>query len=247
MRIAVVSDVHSNLRALEAVLAAIGTADACWHLGDAVGYGPDPDAVVARLRGVDAVSVRGNHDDAVAGGECVRWFVSDARAAAEWTRSVISPQTRAWLEALPLQVVTETPAGSFTLVHGSPRDPLREYVYSRAVAREILGDVATEHCLVGHTHVPLHFQTIGRRGAALEEWQVDLSRPAHLDEGRAILNPGGVGQPRDHDPRAAYMIIDTDTRRAAWHRVEYDVKGTQRAMLEAGLPPALAGRLAFGL
>ena len=175
MRIAVISDVHSNLRALEAVLAAIDTVDACWHLGDAVGYGPDPDAVVARLRGLGAVSVRGNHDDAVAGGECVRWFVSDARAAAEWTRSVISPQTRAWLEALPLQVVTETPAGSFTLVHGSPRDPLREYVYSRAVAREILGDVATEHCLVGHTHVPLHFQTIGagpqprRRAARAQE------------------------------------------------------------------------------
>jgi predicted phosphodiesterase len=246
MRIAVISDVHSNLRALEAVLADIGPADAYWHLGDAVGYGPDPDAVVERLRGLGVVSVRGNHDDAVAGGECIRWFVADAREAAEWSRARISDTTRAWLAALPLQLTQETPAGSFTLVHGSPREPLLEYVYSRAVAREILPEVKTRHCLVGHSHIPLHFQAIGQRDSALEEWQVDLRHPARLDEGRSILNPGGVGQPRDGDPRAAYMIIDTGLGEAAWRRVDYDIEGTQRAMHDAGLPPALAFRLSLG-
>jgi predicted phosphodiesterase len=246
MRIAVISDVHSNLRALEAVLADAGVVDAIWHLGDAVGYGPDPEAVVARLRGLGALSVRGNHDDAVAGGDCIRWFVADARVAAEWSRDHISPETRAYLSALPLQLVQETPAGSFTLVHGSPRDPLREYVYSRAVAREILPDVETRHCLIGHSHIPLHFQALGGRDPSLEEWQVDLDHPAQLAQGRAVLNPGGVGQPRDGDPRASYMILDTGLGEAAWRRVEYDVEGTQRAMLEAGLPPALAGRLSFG-
>jgi predicted phosphodiesterase len=246
MRIAVISDVHSNLRALEAVLADAGAVDAIWHLGDAVGYGPDPDAVVARLRGLGALSVRGNHDDAVAGGECIRWFVADARAAAEWSRAQISPETRAYLEALPLKLEQETPAGSFTLVHGSPRDPLREYSHSRAAALEILADIETRHCLIGHSHVPLHFQAIGQQDSSLEEWQVDPGRPARLAEGRAVLNPGGVGQPRDGDPRASYMILDTGLGEAAWRRVEYDIEGTQRAMLEAGLPPALAGRLSFG-
>jgi predicted phosphodiesterase len=246
MRIAVLSDVHSNLRALEAVLADIGAADAFWHLGDAVGYGPDPDAVVARLRDLGAISVRGNHDDAVAGGECIRWFVADSRAAVEWSRARVSPDTLAYLAALPPQLVLETPAGSFTLVHGSPRDPLREYVYSRAVAREVAVDLRTRHCFIGHSHIPLHFQEMRGRDPSMEEWQVTLGRPIELGEGRAILNPGGVGQPRDGDPRAAYMILDTDLGEAVWQRVEYDVEGTQRAMLEAGLPPALAYRLSLG-
>jgi predicted phosphodiesterase len=246
MRIAVLSDIHSNLRALEAVLADLGSVDAIWHLGDVVGYGPDPDAVVARLRGAGAVSVRGNHDDAVAGGDCIRWFVADARAAAEWSRERISPETRAYLAALPPQLVVDTPAGSFTLVHGSPRDPLREYVYSREVAREIAAELRTRHCLIGHSHVPLHFQELSGRDPRMEEWQIAVGRPVSLAEGRTILNPGGVGQPRDGDPRAAYMIIDADRAEAVWRRVEYDVEGTRRAMLEAGLPPALAFRLGIG-
>ncbi len=246
MRIAVLSDVHSNLRALEAVLADAGTVDAIWHLGDTVGYGPDPDAVVARLRGLGALSVRGNHDDAVAGGDCLRWFTADARAAAEWSRDHIVPETRAYLESLPLTLVRETPAGSFTLVHGSPRDPLREYAYSRAAALEILAEIETQHCLIGHSHVPIHFQQVGQLDSSLEEWQVDPGRPARLGEGRAVLNPGSVGQPRDGDPRASYVIIDTGLGEAAWHRVEYDIKGTQRAMIEVGLPQALAARLSFG-
>jgi predicted phosphodiesterase len=245
MRIAVISDVHSNLRALEAVLAALGPVDAIWHLGDAVGYGPDPDAVVARLRGAGALSVKGNHDDAVASGALLEWFNQDARDAVTWTQGRISAETRAYLANLPLVLEEQTPAGSFTLVHGSPRHPTTEYVYSRAVAREVAPELRTEHCLVGHTHIPLLFQAVGR--GRLEEWSVDPGRPVHLREGRTIINPGGVGQPRDGDPRAAYMVIDTDTAEAVLRRVAYDVEGTQRAMLEAGLPPALASRLSFGL
>ena len=246
MRVAVISDVHSNLRALEAVLAEIGAVDAVWNLGDAVGYGPDPDAVVARLRGLGAVSVRGNHDDAVAGGDCIEWFVEDGRAAAEWARAHISPETLAYLAGLPPLHVEETPAGSFTLVHGSPRRPISEYVYSRAVAVEVMAGLQTRHCLVGHTHIPLCFMAGRWLRPLVEELAVVPGRALGIGRGRAILNPGGVGQPRDGDPRAAYMIIDTETAEAVWHRVDYDIEGTQRAMLEAGLPTSLAERLSFG-
>ena len=131
MRILVVSDVHANIRALDAVLGAAGRVDATWHLGDVVGYGPDPDAVVARLRDIGAVGVRGNHDAAALGGDEIELFNTDARRAMEWTKSVIGPETRAWLGTLP-QRRTE---GDFTLVHGSPRDPTWEYITSAQVAR----------------------------------------------------------------------------------------------------------------
>ena len=122
MRIAVLSDIHSNLVALDAVLAHAGTVDAIWHLGDVVGYGPDPDGVVARLIGVGAVGVRGNHDAAALGGREIDWFNPEARAAAEWTRDTIDGTTRAWLSALPERHAIDR----MTLVHGSPRDPIRE-------------------------------------------------------------------------------------------------------------------------
>jgi predicted phosphodiesterase len=239
VRIAVVSDIHSNLVALDAVLAKIGAVDAIWHLGDVVGYGPEPDAVVDRLTGLGAVGVRGNHDAAAAGGNEIDWFNPDARAAMEWTRTAISETTRAWLAALPLRRMES----DFTLVHGSPRDPIWEYVTSAALARAGLSAISTEHGLHGHTHVPIAFTMVDGRMRTL------VPRPGNtvaLGEGRTLLNPGSVGQPRDHDPRASYLVLDVAAGTATWGRVAYDFEAVGAAMRAAGLPTRLADRLRVG-
>ena len=239
MRVAVLSDIHSNLIALDAVLAHAGSFDAVWHLGDIVGYGPEPDAVVARLVEVDAMGVRGNHDAAALGGPEIAWFNSDARAAAEWTRDTIAPTTRAWLEAQPLRREVDT----MTLVHGSPRDPLREYIASLGSAVANLAELTTTYGLHGHTHVPIAFID---DGADLDVLEPDDGTTIVLDERPTLLNPGSVGQPRDGDPRAAYLILDTDALTVTWHRVGYDIATVQAAIRAAGLPRRLADRLAIG-
>jgi diadenosine tetraphosphatase ApaH/serine/threonine PP2A family protein phosphatase len=240
MRIAVVSDIHANLVALDAVLEAIGAADAVWHLGDIVGYGPDPDRVVERLVGIGAVGVRGNHDAAACGGPEIDWFNPEARAAMEWTRRVISGATRSWLASLPDRLVD----GPFTLVHGSPRDPIWEYVTSIPVARANLESLATPVGLHGHTHIPVVFRD---RDGRIEAATPGDGSSVALDGERVLLNPGSVGQPRDGDPRASYAIIDTDAGRFTWHRVEYEIEAVQVAMRAAGLPERLASRLGFGI
>jgi predicted phosphodiesterase len=241
MLVAVLSDIHSNLRALEAVLGSLGTVDAVWHLGDVVGYGPEPDAVVARLLETGAVGVKGNHDDAVCGGKSIEGFNEDARTAAEWTRARIAATTLAYLEGLP---ETITPGGAdFTLVHGSPREPIWEYLTAALAARENMSFFETRYCLVGHTHVPLVFR---ERRDHVETLVPDPESRLALDERRAILNPGSVGQPRDGDPTASYLILDTTAGHATWQRVGYDISATQTAMLAAGLPPRLARRLSSG-
>ncbi len=242
MRVAVLSDIHSNLEALKAVLGSIGTVDAVWHLGDVVGYGPDPDGVVQRLRDVGATGVRGNHDDLVCGRLSVEDFNPDAGMAAEWTRAVIGEQTRAYLEALPLLLVPDDSA--FTLAHGSPRDPIWEYVDSPRVAQESLAAIETLHCLVGHTHVPLAFQE--RRRGGISGTVVGPESVLYLDDRRAVLNPGSVGQPRDGRPEASFMILDTAACSVTWRRAAYDVVATQVAMVAAGLPPRLVRRLNCG-
>lgn len=242
MRVAVLSDIHSNLQALDAVLGAMGTVDAIWHLGDIVGYGPEPDGVVQRLRDVAAVGVRGNHDDAACGGVSIENFNVDARIAAEWTRARIGAETRAYLNALPESLVPD--GSSFTLVHGTPRNPIWEYLDSPWAAEDSLDAIGTPHCLVGHTHVPIVFRQ-RRRGGMAATVVLPESR-LQLDAGRAILNPGSVGQPRDGNPSASYLILDTGAGFATWQRVAYDIEATQAAMLTAGLPPRLARRLSFG-
>ncbi len=239
MRIAVLSDIHSNIVALDAVLQHAGAVDAVWHLGDVVGYGPDPDAVVGRLIERNATGVRGNHDAAAIGGREIDWFNEDARAAAEWTRDTISTGTRAWLAALP-ERRTEA---DVSLVHGSPRDPLREYITDARVAGDNLALLETPHGLHGHTHVPVAWVATADRvglvrtvdGTALE-----------LGDDRTLLNPGSVGQPRDGDPRAGYLILDLELGRVSWHRVAYDVGRVQAAMRAAALPARLVARLAIG-
>jgi diadenosine tetraphosphatase ApaH/serine/threonine PP2A family protein phosphatase len=204
-----------------------------------VGYGPEPDAVVDRLRVAGATGVCGNHDRAALGGEEIEWFNPDARAAIEWTRDRIGPTTREWLGALP-ERLEEDP---FTLVHGSPRDPTWEYIIDRDVAAQNLDAFETAHCLFGHTHLPVAFRR------AVGGMQMVIPRDGgilDLDDRRTFLNPGSVGQPRDGIPLAAWLLLDTDGPTASWHRTEYDVAATQAAMRTVGLPARLIARLAVG-
>ena len=247
MRVAVVSDVHSNLAALEAVLAALGSVDGIWHLGDIVGYGPEPQAVVDRLREAGAIGVRGNHDDAAGGGVSIEFFNPDGYRAMQWTRTRIDARTRLYLAGLPESFVPE--GSDFTLVHGSPSDPIWEYLDSPAAAEGNLSAFQTRYCLVGHTHVPRVFREARERSGPprAESFRVGRESRLKLDDRRLIVNPGSVGQPRDGDPRASYMLIDMDAALVTWHRVEYDLGATQEAILAAGLPPDLARRLSFGM
>jgi len=240
MRVALLSDIHSNLVALDAVLAAAGPVDAIWHLGDVVGYGPDPDGVVRRLIEVGAVGVRGNHDAAAAGGDEIEWFNPDARRAMEWTRDSISDATVAWLRVLPERLTVE----GCELVHGSPREPIWEYVTSVPAARANLAVLASPTGLNGHTHIPVAFIE--------DDGRIDVVGPGHGSElelrgRRALLNPGSVGQPRDGDPEASYAILDPAEGRISWHRVAYDIAAVQEAMRTAGLPGGLSARLSLGL
>jgi diadenosine tetraphosphatase ApaH/serine/threonine PP2A family protein phosphatase len=241
MRIAVISDIHSNLNALEAVLGEVGAVDAVWHLGDTVGYGPQPQAVVDRLRAAGAIGVRGNHDDAGGGGASIELFNPDGHRAMEWTRTQIDESTRLYLAGLPERRVPE--GSSFTLVHGSPSDPIWEYLDSPEAAQANLAAFETPYCLVGHTHVPLVFRESRGR---MKKIVVDQEGRLALDGRRMILNPGSVGQPRDGDPRSSFLLIDTNVGHVTWHRVEYDIAATQAAIMAAGLPPHLARRLSSG-
>ena len=239
MRIGIVSDVHSNLPALEAVLGALGDVDALWHLGDVVGYGPHPDEVVARLAERGAIGVMGNHDAAALGGAEVEYFNTAAQQAIAWTQRRMSAVTRAWLAELP----ERREEGGATLVHGSPREPIWEYVWSSSIADLNFDAFATSWCLHGHTHVPVAW-VLGRRGP-------ELRRPApgetvRLDEGRLLVNPGSVGQPRDGDPRASALILDSELGTLTWLRVPYAIAEVQAAIKAAGLPRSLGDRLDRG-
>ncbi len=239
MRIAVLSDIHSNLIALDAVIASFDRVDAVWHLGDVVGYGPDPDGVIDRLREIDAIGVRGNHDAAASGGAEIDWFNPVARTAMEWTRGAISAASRAWLSELPIRRVD----GAFTLVHGSPRDPTWEYLNSTEIARLSFDALETRHGLNGHTHRPIAFVQTEH---GIDARRPDPATPLALGDGRALLNPGSVGQPRDGLPEASYLILDPEVGECTWHRVAYDIGRVQAAMRDCGLPSALIERLGVG-
>jgi predicted phosphodiesterase len=240
VRVAVLSDIHANLAALDAVIASFGSVDAVWHLGDVVGYGPEPDGVVERLAGIGAVGVRGNHDAAAVGGDEIEWFNPDARAAMEWTRRQIAGATRAWLTALPVRHTD----GQFGLVHGSPREPLWEYIVSVPVARANLAALTTEFGLYGHTHLPMVY---AERDGGVEQIEPADGSSFALGGGGALINPGSVGQPRDGIVTASYLVLDTDAGRCTWRRTPYDIEAVQAAMRADGLPGRLVERLAYGL
>jgi diadenosine tetraphosphatase ApaH/serine/threonine PP2A family protein phosphatase len=240
MRVAVLSDIHANLAALDAVLAVMPSVDGVWQLGDVVGYGPDPDEVVARLRDIGAKGVRGNHDAAALGGLEMESFNVDARRAMEWTRGVITDATRAWLGSLPELLELE----GFTLVHGSPRDPVWEYVITTPVARAAIAAMPTAFGLNGHTHVPVAYLDEDGR---LETMSPGSGSRITVEGRRALLNPGSVGQPRDGIPAASWLLLDTDEHAATWQRTAYDVAAVQARMAGLGLPGRLVERLAYGL
>jgi predicted phosphodiesterase len=242
LRVAVLSDVHGNLHALEAVLAAVDAAsvDELWCLGDLVGYGPRPNECVALLRERAAVCLAGNHDLVVLGKIGLEVFAGEAAAAAAWTRRSLDDDARAFLDGLR----PEGRARGVALYHGSARDPVWEYVLSAEAARATLARTEAALALVGHSHVALELSEgdDGVRGAA-----APAGTTLELEGPRRVLNPGSVGQPRDGDPRAAWLEIDEGARRATFRRTEYPVERTQAEMRDAGLPEALAARLAAGV
>lgn len=246
MRIAVLSDVHSNLEALEAVLRACEEhrAGATYVLGDLVGYGADPNAVVDRLAGLPAAHlIAGNHDLAATDRFPLDWFNAAAAAAVRWTTERLTASARRLLEGLEPRERT----GTALLVHGSPVEPATEYLmpWEEGGAARSFDHEEFALCFFGHTHVPTAFVRDRRgriRAGALQDGAVVEAQP----EGRLMVNPGSVGQPRDGDPRASFLMYDTEDRRAAVHRVAYPVEEAQEKIRSAGLPAALADRLAAG-
>lgn len=244
MRIVVVSDIHSNLVALETVLAAAGSYDALWCLGDTIGYGPRPNECVALMRQHATIAITGNHDLACLGKIDLSDFNPDARKANEWNGEQLDADHRSWLEGLaPAADVDER----FTLAHGSPREPVWEYLLSPEQATANFALFPHAICLIGHSHVQLGFR-LRPQAERAERFLPDRSRTVELDgETRFFINPGSVGQPRDQDPRAAYAVIDTDAGTVRFNRVEYEIVKTQRQMSQVGLPSALIRRLEYGL
>jgi diadenosine tetraphosphatase ApaH/serine/threonine PP2A family protein phosphatase len=241
MRIAVISDVHANEHALTAVLANVDDAapDAVWCLGDVVGYGPAPNRCCEVVAERAHLCLVGNHDLVVLGKLGIEEFNGDAAAAAHWTRTELDDRSRAFLSGLD-STARENGAELF---HASPRDPVWEYVLSAETAYVSLLATTAPIVLVGHSHVAL---AIGLEDDELRGGLAPAGTDVQLD-GRWLLNPGSVGQPRDGDPRAAWLLLDTEARTASFHRIAYDVERTQADMQAKGLPHALAERLAHGV
>jgi predicted phosphodiesterase len=242
MKVAIVSDIHGNRHAFEAVLEAVAASDAdeLWCLGDLVGYGGDPDACVALAGAHAAVCLAGNHDLAVLGELPLADFSRGASLSVQWTREVISPDSLSYLAGLRPQG-EEGPVG---LYHASPRDPVWEYVLSTLLAELCLDHQRHRVCLVGHSHVALSFARLegelASGGTRRDGTELDLSG------GEWLLNPGSVGQPRDGDPRAAWLELDLEGWTASYRRTPYDIPGAAAAIRAARLPDSLAERLEYG-
>jgi diadenosine tetraphosphatase ApaH/serine/threonine PP2A family protein phosphatase len=242
LRVAVISDIHGNLYALEAVLGALEREqpDAIWSLGDVVGYGPRPNACCRLVAERAGIGLAGNHDLGVLGVIDLDEFSFDAAFSARWTRSVLTDEARAYLEGLP----SEAKRDGAELFHGSPADPVWDYVLSAEGAFEAIRLTKAPVVLVGHSHAAL---AIGFDGSNLQGGLAPEGTELDLAGRRWLLNPGSVGQPRDGDPRAAYLLLDFEGRRAAFRRVPYPVERTQAEIRERKLPEALAERLAHGV
>lgn len=241
-KVLVISDVHANLTALEAVIIDAGKVDEVWCLGDVVGYGPQPNECIERIRALPKLTcMMGNHDFAAAGDDAMEVFNSDARKALLWQREELTEENKAFLHDL---ATTVTVRGEVSLAHGSPRDPIWEYVMNTLTARLNLSFFETPWCFIGHSH----FQAVFQYDAKKEDMTIEVPRLAEEYKltDRAIINPGSVGQPRDRDPRSAYGIFHPGKNTWEPRRVEYDIKEVQKRILDAGLPPRHAERLAGG-
>ncbi|HWK29514.1 MAG TPA: metallophosphoesterase family protein [Solirubrobacter sp.] len=242
MQVAICTDIHGNRHAFEAVIAAAEAAGAeeLWCLGDLVGYGAEPDACVALAAAHCTICLAGNHDLAVVGTLSLEDFSRGAALAARWTQEVISPDTREFLLGLE-------PAGEaygIGLFHASPRDPVWEYVLSGLTAELCFDATDFRVSFIGHSHVALSFHRPEGEPAtgSTQREGVELD----LSEGEWLVNPGSTGQPRDGDPRAAWLLLDTERKRAVYQRTEYDIAGAQAAIRAARLPDSLAERLQYG-
>jgi predicted phosphodiesterase len=241
VKIAVVSDIHANWHALDAVFADLEQQrpDELWCLGDLVGYGPQPNRCTNEIAARADFCLAGNHDLGVIGTLDLAEFSSDAATVARWTVGQLDGEARGFLESLSPKGERE----AVEMFHGSPRDPVWEYVLSEPAVRGALAATSSDVVLVGHSHIPIALRLADDKvagGLAHGGSELDLAGA------RWLLNPGAVGQPRDGDPRAAYLLLDLDARHAHFRRVPYDVAATQAEIREQGLPESLAQRLAGG-
>jgi len=230
LRIAVLSDIHSNLDALDAVMRDLPTVDNIFCLGDLVGYGPQPNEVIAELQRVQPIVVLlGNHDSSILTGDTAG-LAAHAELAVKWTRKVIGKAELQYLSSLEPSGRLELSEIAIALFHGSPRDPISDYVYPnspKSMFEDLLGKAGADVVMLGHTHMPMQY----------------------LSTGKLLANPGSVGQPRDGDPRASYAILTLSgsLRSFEIRRVEYDVEAVAEKITESGLPGYLADRLYVGL
>ena len=243
MRILVISDIHANDTAFEAVLKhSEGQWDFVWCLGDVVGYGPDPNECVERLKALPQLCLAGNHDWAALNRLDIKTFNPDARRAAEWTQETLSAENTRFLEHLPVTFVI----GDYTLAHASPREPIWEYILEPAVATLNFPHFETPYCFVGHTHQPVIYSLPDGSGNATSS-PPRYNEARELNGQRQIINPGSIGQPRDQNPDAAYGILDMRSGVFEHRRIPYDIRAVQRRMMDNNLPERLITRLEHGL
>jgi len=242
MRYAILADIHANLAALMAVLDDIkgqGGVDEIWCLGDIVGYGPEPTECIKLIQKVKAVCVAGNHDLGAAGKVDLALFNPAAAEVCKWTAEKLNPVDIRYLEDLPKTVQK----GDFLLAHGSPVEPILEYVMSTSIAEKSFSYFDSQFCLVGHTHVPMAYKKEENSTSSIAlSPAIGLVTIDH----RMIINPGAVGQPRDGDPRASYGIYDSEGNMFRLHRVDYDIRATQDKMMREHFPINLVTRLEQG-
>lgn len=244
MRSLILSDIHSNLPALQSVLNDAETAgdwDEIWCLGDTVGYGAQPNECFQLLRKHKLRIIAGNHDLAAAGELDTSHFNPAALAAISWTATVLSSENRDFIKSMSSAIVWE----DFTLAHASPREPVWEYVTSTHVANANFDHFSTRYCLVGHTHIPQVFVWDDQLNCS-HIYEFPTATSLVLGDHRMIVNPGSVGQPRSGDPRASYAILDSEKRQIRRRPVAYPIDATQRLIRDAGLPDSLAKRLDLG-
>ena len=244
LRVAVIADIHANLAALEACLESIDEAgvEEVWCLGDVLGYGPEPDSCADLVREKCSLCLAGNHDLAVLGELDIEAFSETAAAAVTWTQGSIREETLEFIDGLD-------PAGrrsGIDLFHASPRDPIWEYVLTREQAGACLDAQSERICLIGHSHVALFFTRLDGERGNVRGAQAAAGTLIDVGAGRWLVNPGSVGQPRDGDPRAAWLALDTEADTVLFHRVGYDIERTAEAIAAAGLPKPLADRLFIG-